>query len=118
MEFVPACFLHLLAFQLFYIAVTLIIKRSGITIAFLLFYVSAMEHILAAVMMNKGLDSFAEFFPVNASSNTIRSPFCKYAVQETQTTVSMTDFSILIACIGGLFWLNCQDDDKERFYIR
>ncbi|NND93519.1 MAG: hypothetical protein HKN45_01570, partial [Flavobacteriales bacterium] len=38
-EFVPAYFVHLIAFQLFCMVVALLIKRSGITIAFLLFYV-------------------------------------------------------------------------------
>lgn len=105
-EFVPAYFLHLVAFQLFCAAVTLMIKRSGITIAFLLFYVFMIEPILAAVMMNYGLGAIAEFLPVNAIGNIIRFPFYKYALQETQTTVAFKDLAILVAYIGGLYWWN------------
>lgn len=101
-EFIPAYFLHLVAFQLFCLVVTLMIKRSGITIAALFFYVLMIEPLIGAYMSHHGMALVAEFLPVNAINNIIRFPFYKYAMRETQTTVGMMDLSILIGYIGLL----------------
>jgi ABC-2 type transport system permease protein len=101
-EFIPAYFLHLIAFQLFCLVVALLIKRSGITIAFLFFYVLMIEPILVLVMANHGMAGLAEFLPVNAINNIIRFPFYKYALQETLSTVSLIDLGILLGYIGLL----------------
>jgi ABC-type transport system involved in multi-copper enzyme maturation permease subunit len=101
-EFIPAYFLHLVAFQLFCLVVTLLIKRSGIVIAALFFYVLMIEPLLGSYMSHHGMALLAEFLPVNAISNIIRFPFYKYAMRETQTTIGMMDLSILIGYIGLL----------------
>jgi ABC-type transport system involved in multi-copper enzyme maturation permease subunit len=104
LEFIPAYFLHLIAFQLFCLLVTLLIKRSGFSIAFLLFYVFMIEPIIAVVMMNHGLLFWSEFLPVNAINNIIRFPFPRYVLQETQTSIAAFDLTVLIAYIGVLGW--------------
>lgn len=101
-EFIPAYFLQLVAFQLFCMVVALLIKRSGITIAFLFFYVLMIEPILGLIMTNHGMGGLAEFLPVNAINNIIRFPFYKYFFQETLSTVSILDLGILIGYIGLL----------------
>ena len=101
-EFIPAYFLHLVAFQLFCMTIALLIKRSGITIAFLFFYVLMIEPILVLIMTKYGMAGIAELLPVNAINNIIRFPFYKYALQETLSTVSMLDLGILIGYIGLL----------------
>jgi ABC-2 type transport system permease protein len=106
LEFIPAYFLHLIAFQLFCLLVTLLIKRSGFTIAFLLFYVFMIEPIIAVVMMNHGLLFWSEFLPVNAINNIIRFPFPKYVLQETQTTIAFFDLSVLLGYIGILSFVS------------
>jgi ABC-2 type transport system permease protein len=104
-EFIPAYFLHLVAFQLFCLVVTLVIKRSGVTIAALFFYVLMIEPMIASYMSYQGLALLAEFLPVNAISNIIRFPFYKYAMRETQTTIGMMDLGILMGYIGLLTYV-------------
>jgi len=101
-DFMAAYFLHLVAFQLFCLVVTLLIKRSGIAMAALFFYVFMIEPILALYMSHHGMALLAEFLPVNAINNIIRFPFYKYALRETQTSVSMMDLSILLGYIAFL----------------
>lgn len=101
-EFIPAYFLHLVAFQLFCLVVSLLIKRSGITIAFLFFYVLMIEPILVLIMTRYGMAGLAEFLPINAINNVIRFPFYKYAFKEGLNTVSMVDLGILLGYIGLL----------------
>ena len=105
-EFVGAYFLHLVGFQLFCFVVALLIKRSGLTIALLIFYVFIIERIAAAIVeYHYKLPAVADFFPVNAIGNIIRIPFTKYALQETQTYVSLWDFSILTGYIFLLLYV-------------
>lgn len=95
-EFLPAYFLHLVVFQLFCLVVALWIKRSGITIAMLFFYVLLIEPIIVGLLMNYGLTWLAEFLPVNAINNIIRFPFTRYFFQKTIGSVQAVDLLILI----------------------
>ena len=105
-EFIGAYFLHLVAFQLFCLVVAMLIKRSGITIALLIFYVYIIERIATAIIeYHYKLPKVADLFPVNAIGNIIRVPFQKYALQETQTYVSLWDFSVLCLYILLLSFL-------------
>ncbi len=101
-EFIPAYFIHLVAFQLFCLVVALLIKRSGITIAFLFFYVLMIEPIMVLIMMKHGMSGLAELLPVNAINNIIRFPFYKYAFRETLSTVSIVDLSVLLGYVALL----------------
>lgn len=106
-EFVGAYFLHLVAFQLFCLVVALLIKRSGITIALLIFYVYVIEKIITAIIeYHYELPKIAGLFPIEAMSNIIRLPFQKYALQETQTFVSAWDLSVLIGYIVLLTFIS------------
>lgn len=100
LEFIPAYFLHLLAFQLFCLVVSLLIKRSGITIAMLTFYVYVIEPIVSNLTFYYyELERLASFYPITAIGNIIPFPFGKYAMQETQTHIGWDDLSILIGYI-------------------
>jgi len=97
-EFIPAYFLHLFTFQVFCLVVGLLIKRSGITIAILTFYVYVIEPIISGIIEFKyELEWLANLFPINAIGNIIPLPFTKYAMMETQTSVGMDDLGILLA---------------------
>jgi hypothetical protein len=105
-EFIGAYFLHLVGFQLFCFIIALLIKRSGITIALLIFYVFVIEKIAAGIIeYHYKLPAVADFLPINAIGNIIRLPFSKYAFQETQTYVSMWDLSILSGYIVLLLFI-------------
>ena len=93
--FIGAYFMHLLAFQLFCLVIALLIRRSGITLALLIFYVYVIEPIGTAILQYKyKLTLLADIFPIRAINNMIHFPFGKYALQETQTYVSIQDIVI------------------------
>ena len=95
-EFIGAYFLHLVTFQMLCLVIALLIRRSGITIALLIFYVYTIEPIITGIIRyHYKLPQLADLFPINAIGNIIRLPFSKYILQETQTFVSWTDASIL-----------------------
>ena len=97
LEFIPAYFLHLIVFQVFCLALALLIKRAGITLAGLIFYVYLIEPIAVAIIRFRfKLPWLSDLFPVSAFGNVIRLPFGKYALQETQTYVGMGDLGILL----------------------
>ncbi len=96
-EFIPAYFLHLFSFQVFCLVIGLLVKRSGITIALLTFYVYVIEPILSAIIeFEYELEWLANLLPLNAIGNIIPLPFTKYAMMETQTNVGMDDLGILL----------------------
>ena len=106
-QFLPAYFLHLFAFQLFCMTITLLIKRSGIAIAALTFYVYVVEPIITSIISFKyEFPEISALFPVNAMTNMIRSPYPKYALQEVQTYVSIYDTAIVLAYIGLFLWVS------------
>ena len=97
-EFIPAYFFHLFAFQLFCLVLSLLIKRPGITIALLTFYVYVIEPIATAILeFEYEKELLANLFPIRAIGNIIPFPFSKYALMETQTRVGMDDLGILVA---------------------
>lgn len=105
-EFIGAYFLHLMAFQLFCLVISLLIKRSGITIALLTFYVYIIEPIISNLTYYYyELETLASFYPMTAIGNIIPFPFGKYAMQETQTSVGMDDLGILLGYIALLWFL-------------
>ncbi|MFK7925312.1 MAG: ABC transporter permease [Bacteroidia bacterium] len=96
-EFIPAYFLHLFTFQVFCLVIGLLVKRSGITIAVLTFYVYVIEPIIASILEFKyEIVWLADLLPLSAIGNIIPLPFTKYAMLETQTSVGMDDLAILL----------------------
>lgn len=105
-EFIPAYCLHLIAFQLFCLVVSLLVKRSGIVIALLTFYVYVIEPIATSIIQYYyKLEWLANLFPAKAMGNIIPLPFGKYILQETQTTVGWDDLGILVAFIALFLWI-------------
>lgn len=105
-EFVGAYFLHLVAFQLFCLLVAMLIRRSGLVIALLIFYVYMIEPLITTLIKyHYDLVKLSELFPVDAMSNIIRVPFQKYALQETQTYVAFGDLLPVVVYIGLFYWL-------------
>ena len=100
LEFLGAYFLHLVAFLLFCLVVTLLIKRAGITISFLIFYLYIIEPIITAILHYKyELPWLSHSFPVRAMSNIIPVPLTKYLLRETQTFVGIPEFCTLVVWI-------------------
>ena len=99
-EFIGAYFFHLVAFQLLCLVIALLIKRSGITIALLIFYVYTIEPIITGIISyHYKLPAIADLFPISAIGNIIRIPFSKYILRETQTFISLPDAGVLFAYI-------------------
>ena len=109
-EFVPAYFLHLVCFQLFCLFLGLLLKRSGITIALIMFYFILIEPILYFVLrLYYEFTTLAELLPMQAMRNLIPDPFLKFAFQETQNFVGIPELLVVFAYIGicliGIFTL-------------
>jgi len=106
-EFIAAYFLHLIGFQLFCLTIALLIKRSGITIALMIFYIYVIEPILTAILEYEyKLTTLANLFPVRAIGNIIPNPFPKYILRETQTFIGTTDTLILCGYIVVFLFLS------------
>ena len=106
LEFLLAYFFHLIGFQMLCLFAALLIKRSGLTIAFMIFYVMVIEPIITSLIAYYyKLEWLADLFPVRAISNIIRVPFGKYIMQESVSTVQWMDAIILSLYIGLLYFL-------------
>ena len=96
-EFIPAYGLHLLAFQLLCLWVALLIKRTGITLALLMFYVYVIESFASGLIRFKyDLEWVANLLPVRGIVNVVPNPFPKFILQETMTTVQIEGLGILL----------------------
>ena len=74
----------------------MLIKRPGITIAILVFYIFVIEPIASVLLFDKyKLELLASLLPMKAISNIIPMPWTKYAFKETQTTLALDDALIL-----------------------
>ena len=106
-EFIPAYFLHLVAFQSFCMLVSILIKRSGIVIAVLTFYIYVLEPIVTGIIEFKyKYELVANLFPRRALTNIIPFPFAKYILRETQTYVGWDDLGILLVYLGLILFLS------------
>ncbi|MFK7972251.1 MAG: ABC transporter permease subunit [Bacteroidia bacterium] len=109
-EFMGAYFLHLVGFQLFCMTMAFLIKRSGIVIAIMTFYIYMVESIGAAIIEFALERPFlANLLPVRALGKIIPNPFGKYMLLEAQDYIGWGDLGILLLYIGifaGLsYWL-------------
>ena len=109
MVFLPAYGLHLVAFQLLCLMVALLIKRTGIVMALLTFYIYGVEFIGQGILRFKlEWEMAAKFLPGRATHMLIPNPFPKYILQETVTTVPLDGLLLAIGCVvlyGGLSYL-------------
>lgn len=92
-EFVFAYFLDVLLYLLFAFLLTVLIKRSGLTIALLVIYLP-LEYIITANLPDS-IAFIGAYFPMHAMNNLIEFPFPKYVFQEIQDYVSLK--SIIVA---------------------
>lgn len=106
LEFLPAYWLHLFLFQLFCLCIAMLIQRTGLTLALLMFYVYAIEPILTAWFEYKQeLPWLADLFPVRAMGNFIPNPFPKYLLKQTITTVPLPELCVGLIYLGLLLFL-------------
>ena len=106
LAFIPAYFLHLVAFQVFCLLVALLIRRSGMVLATMIFYIYVIEPIANAIIRYKyEMEWLADLLPMKMIGNVIPFPFAKYALMETQSHVGMGDVAILLAFSGVLLYL-------------
>jgi len=96
LEFIPAYFMHLVVFQLFCLVISMLIKRPGITISLLVFYIFVIEPIASVLLFYKyKLEFLANILPMKAISNIVPMPWTKYAFKETQTSLALDDAMIM-----------------------
>ncbi len=108
--FIPVHALQFFIYFLFAMLIVFLIRRSGISIVFLLFYTVILEPVLVAItIFALKQPTVALFYPMNAIGNLVPVPFGKYAFQETQTTVGAVDLSIALMWMallsGAIFYL-------------
>ncbi|MEM9856163.1 MAG: hypothetical protein AAF843_02335 [Bacteroidota bacterium] len=97
-EFVGAYFIDLFGFLVFAFLMTVLLKRSALTIFILLIY-RLIEAILIA-NLPESVEFIGEYFPLQAMSNMIEVPFPKYAFQEIKDYVVMPFVWVSLAWIG------------------
>jgi len=105
-EFVPALALVIFGYQIFCLLVTLIIKKSGITILLLLFYFFALEAFAYGwLSWEWKMPYHTSFLPLRGMANVIPNPFPKYAFQEVQTSVGWKNVLVTLAHISTYTFL-------------
>jgi len=97
-QFLFAYFLDIFAYSIFAFLLTVLIKRSGLTIALLVLSMP-IEYTITA-NLPESLSSIIQYFPLHAINNLIEVPFPKYAFMEIQDTVSMTFVGVVVVYIA------------------
>jgi len=96
-EFLFAYFLDILAYSIFAFLLTVLVKRSGLTIALLVLSMP-IEYTITANLPS-ALSGIIQYFPLHAINNLITIPFPKYAFMEIQDSVSMTFVGVVMVYI-------------------
>ena len=114
-NFVGAYFLHLALHLSMCLFLAVLIKRSGILIAFLIFYSYIIEPIATQLFIHQfKLPTLTNFFPLNVSWNLIPRPIEKYFLIEVQDFVAWGDVGIALLYIalylGGTYLLITKKD--------
>ncbi|MCG8389609.1 MAG: hypothetical protein MJA30_28915 [Cytophagales bacterium] len=86
-EFVFAYFLDLFGFLVFAFLMTILLKRSALTVFILMIY-RPVELILIA-NLPKAIEGIGNYFPLQSMSNMIEVPFPRYIFREIQDYVSL-----------------------------
>lgn len=102
-EFVLAYYIHLIHFLMLSFFLTVLIRRSGLSIAAILFYVYIIEPILCAVLSAYDYNYLTNFLPSESGWSLIRFPYFRYIFDvtpfETQDYLSLMDIST------GIIWI-------------
>ena len=96
--FVGAYFIDLFGFLVFSFFMTVLLKRSALTVFILLIY-RPVEAIFIA-NLPESIEIIGEYFPLQAMSNMIEIPFPKYAFQEIKDYVVMPFVGVSLAWIA------------------
>lgn len=105
-EFIPAYALHLIGFQLFCMLIALLIKRPGICLALLMFYIYFLEPIgVGLLKWEYELPMLADFLPMKAIGNVIPNPFGKYILREAESFVPWDHLIILLVYTALIAWV-------------
>lgn len=100
-EFVFAFSLIVFGYQAFCMMITLLVKKSGITILLLLFYFFALEGIgYALVKWDSAYPELIALFPLRGMAEIVQNPFPKYALQEVYSSVRLKDLAITLGHIS------------------
>lgn len=103
--FIPAYFLHLVAFQALCMLIAMLVKRSGISIALIIFWVYMIEPIISALLTFwLEVPWLAGLLPFEAVGKMIANPFPKFILRETQNYVSFADLGTHLVYMGGIIW--------------
>lgn len=93
-EFVFAYFLDLFSFLVFSFLLTVMLKRSAVTVFILLVY-RPIEGIIILILPG-AIKGIGQYFPLQAMSNMIEVPFPRYIFQEINDNVDMMMVSVVI----------------------
>lgn len=100
-NFVFAYFLHLVLHLSYCLFFAVLLKRSGILIALLIFYTYIIEPTVTQIVsIPLNSEWLTKFFPMNASWNLIPRPVEKYFLMEVQDYVGFSDVAIALVYIG------------------
>lgn len=92
-EFLFAYFFQVFYFLMFAFVLSVLIKRAGIAIAIMVFWIYIIEPLLSGII-GSGLVNWplvAESMPMEAGWNLIHFPFKKYLMLKTQDFISLAD---------------------------
>ena len=100
-NFMGAYWLHVLLFLSFSMLLALLIKRAGIVIALLLFYMTIVEPIGASIVtFGLKMPLLADLLPMEAIWNLVPRPIEKYGLQETRYWVSAQSVFIAVGYLA------------------
>lgn len=95
MVFAPVHALQLFLYFLFAMLLSLIIRKSGITIVLLLMYTVILEPILTATL-GYWYPGTEDFLPLHAISNLVHFPFPKYFLRYVQDYLAIKELAIAV----------------------
>ncbi|MEL7002686.1 MAG: hypothetical protein AAFN93_08100, partial [Bacteroidota bacterium] len=96
-EFVFAYFLDLTAYLTFAFLLTVVLKRSALTIFLLLMY--RLLELIVIGNLPSSLEFMADYFPLHSLSTLIEIPFPRYWFQEIQDYLAFTPAMVVIVYI-------------------
>jgi len=105
-EFVLAYFFQVFYFLMFAFVLSILIKRAGITIAIMVFWIYICEPIATGLIASDliNMKVLANSFPMEAGWNLIHVPFSKYILMKTQDYISFQDIITAGAWLVFFFW--------------
>jgi ABC-type transport system involved in multi-copper enzyme maturation permease subunit len=108
-------FIYVFCFLLFSLTLSMIIKKSGIAISLIIFYVYIIEPIITAILTYiMKLDWLSKLFPIHGTSYLIDNPFSKHFFKnhsQSQTTMALiVAFGYISFHIGFTYYLISKKD--------